>query len=110
MLADAETEFISLALFAWDDKFHWGMSTDALAPRAWKRIIIVDGVDLGNYGTFDVKQAHHVAAMGKGLQSFECGSLVDYDDDVDMWRYRAYSEQPYVANLCSFIEEDLTPW
>lgn len=61
MLSNAEDEFSSLVLLAWDDDFYLGVTTDALASQLWKFIIVVDDVDLANYGTIDVKRAHHLA-------------------------------------------------
>lgn len=86
------------------------MSTNALASLVWQLIIAVDDVNLANYGTIDAKRARHVAAVDKCLQWFAGGLLVDEDVDVDLWRYRVYSERAYVANLCAFTAEDFAPW
>lgn len=69
----------------------------------------MDDIDLANFGTMDVKPMLHVVAVAKGLQTFAGGLTVDEDVDVDLWRYRVFSERLYVANVCLFTEEDLAP-
>lgn len=85
------------------------MDSEALSSRVWQLIISVDDIDLSNYGNMIVKPTRRVAAVAKGLQTFAGGFTLDEDVDVDLWRYRFFSEWPYVASLCSFTEEDLSP-
>lgn len=67
-------------------------------------------VSLANYGMVDVKRASHESEVAEGLHSFGDGPFGAEDVNVYMWRYRVYSELPYVTKLCTFTAEDLAPW
>lgn len=86
------------------------MSTDALASLVWQNVIAVDYVHLANFGTIEVKSTRNLVAVTKGLLTFSGGPLVDGNVDVDLWWYRVFSERPYVADLCSFTEGQLSAW
>lgn len=110
VLADVESDFESLSLHAWDGEFFWGVDTESLASRVYQWINTVDDIDLANYGTVDVKRSRYVAAVAKGFQMFAGAPAVDKGFYVELWRYKVSSERPYVANLCTFTEEDIFPW
>lgn len=68
------------------------MGSEALSYRVWKRIIAVDDIYLAIFGTMDVNRTRHVVAVVKGLQTFAGGFSVDEYVDVDLCRYRVFSE------------------
>lgn len=70
VLADVESDFESISLYAWDGEFFWGVGTEALESRVWQRIISVVDNNLANFGTIDLKRSRYVAAVAKGLQKF----------------------------------------
>lgn len=110
VLADADAKLSSLAHYAWKDELLYGESTDAHTCNVWQNIIAVYDVYLANFGIIDVKRTRHVASVAKGLLTFAGGWVVDNDANVDLWRYWVCSELLYVANLCSFTENQLSAW
>lgn len=82
--AYAEPEFICLILYACDDEFYNGVSTDALAFRLCRRTIAMDYIYLAMFGTIDVKGMRSVAVVYKRLQAFVGGPLIDEYVYVDM--------------------------
>lgn len=112
MLPDAESEFDSLSLYAWDDEILWGVGSEALSSGVWQQITAADDIYLSNFGTMDVKVTSHVAAVAKGSKKFASWFPVDgdVDVDVDLWHYRVFSQLLYVPDMCSCKDEYLAAW
>lgn len=110
VLADAANDYQLLEPYACDGEFFWRVGVEALRSRVWQNVIAVDDVDLSSFGSFDTRPEKYLAAVAKGMLTFGVGQPIDEGLDVDFWRYRVYSERPYVSKLCSLTDADLEQW
>lgn len=68
----------------------------------WHYAIAVEDMDLFlGQSTISAKLARYVRDVCKRLASLSHAPFVEAGSDVELWRYRNYKEQRYVANLCA---------
>lgn len=70
VLADDESGFTVLEHYAWDGEFFWGVIVDALSPRVWRDVIVVDEADLSFRCLIDMKRVRQVGEVFKGFRVF----------------------------------------
>lgn len=104
-----ENEFGRLALYAWDGQSYWGVEVESLSSRMWRYMITVGDACISYHDRTQSNISRNVAEVSKGLLTLFSGPLLDANVFVDIWEQRNCSEDPYLENLCTLLQETLGP-
>lgn len=85
VVADAVSDFLSLARYAWDGQFFERKPVAASSSRVWADPIAVNKVDLSIRGSFPAKLVRYVSDVFRGLDSLLYAPVVGEGLDVYFW-------------------------